>query len=53
MGIDETGEVVCPEPQANSLPSCWQAGKIIRDRCLQAGESAAECEQRAVAARQH
>jgi hypothetical protein len=50
---DEQGRAVCPEPQQNYLPSCWQAGNIIRDRCLRAGEASSECEARAVTARQH
>jgi hypothetical protein len=51
--FDEDGNPVCPQPQANYLPSCWQAGNIVRERCLQAGESASECEARAATARQH
>ena len=51
--FDERGQPVCPEPQPNYLPSCWQAGNIIRERCLQAGEAPSECEARATAARQH
>ena len=50
---DEQGRAVCPEPQPNYLPSCWQAGIIIQDRCLRAGEAPSECEARAVTARQH
>ncbi len=48
---DAEGEWVCPEPQANYLPSCWQAGEIIRKRCLADEEDEYECEVRAVAAR--
>ncbi|MCP4715108.1 MAG: DUF3604 domain-containing protein, partial [Deltaproteobacteria bacterium] len=33
------------------LPECWQAGEIIRARCLAVGEKAEECEARARAAR--
>jgi hypothetical protein len=47
------GTPSCPGPAANYLPSCWQAGEIIRGRCLDDGESAAECEARAATARQH
>ncbi len=47
------GEPVCPEPRADYLPSCWQAGEIIRRRCLAEGTSAAECAERAAEAREH
>jgi len=49
--IDEKGEPSCPEPSPEYLPSCWQAGEIIRSRCRSAGESEQECEARAVEAR--
>jgi hypothetical protein len=49
--LNNVGEWVCPEPQANYLPSCWQAGEIIRQRCLVEDNSADECEARAVEAR--
>ena len=48
----EDGSVLCPEPTANYLPTCWQAGELIRGRCEADGESADECEARAVEARQ-
>ncbi len=48
---DESGEWFCPEPQANYLPACWQAGNIIRERCLAEALPAEECEQRAAEAR--
>ena len=47
------GGRVCPAPTADYLPACWQAGEIIRGRCLAAGESEDECEGRAATARQH
>jgi len=49
--LNDAGEWVCPEPQANYLPSCWQAGEIIRQRCLTEGTDAGECETRAIEAR--
>jgi len=45
------GTAVCPAPRPDYLPSCWQAGEIIRKRCLAEGATAAECETRAVEAR--
>lgn len=48
---DEQGQWYCPEPQENYLPSCWQAGNIIQQRCLAEGQTAEECQQRAVQAR--
>jgi hypothetical protein len=44
--------LTCPEPTDEYLPVCWQAGEIIRGRCLAGGADAAECEQRAAEARQ-
>lgn len=41
----------CPAPRPDYLPMCWQAGKIIRDRCLEAGEDGATCKARAAVAR--
>jgi len=49
--FDENGKPYCPEPTRDYLPTCWQAGEIIRGRCLEAGMAAEECEQRAVEAR--
>ena len=51
--LDQQGVAICPSPQDNYLPSCWQAGNIIRSRCLAAGEGKDECESRAEVARQH
>ena len=43
----------CPEPVPGFTAECWRAGEIIRARCEGAGESAAECEGRAIEARAH
>lgn len=51
--IGPGGERRCPEPTADYLPSCWQAGEIIRDRCLADGESKRTCDARAQTARIH
>jgi len=51
--LDAEGRASCPAPGANYLPSCWRAGELIHARCLEAGESASECDARAAAARQH
>ncbi len=49
--INKDGTVTCPAPQKDYLPACWQAGEIIRKRCLN-NESIQECENRAQASRQ-
>jgi uncharacterized protein DUF3604 len=41
------GASACPQPTADYLPSCWRAGEIIRERCLDSGASAKDCEARA------
>jgi hypothetical protein len=51
--IDAKGNRSCPGPRADYLPSCWRAGEIVRERCAAAGESEAECDERAFEARQH
>ena len=50
---DENGNFVgtCPAPRPDYLPTCWQAGEIIKQRCLDAGDGAAACEKRAEEAR--
>ena len=51
--VEKDGGLACPPPSPNYVPSCWRAGELIRARCAEAGEEEAECERRAVAARQH
>jgi Protein of unknown function (DUF3604) len=46
------GKSHCSEPQPNYLPSCWQAGEIIKKRCEKVGETKEECNLRAEGARQ-
>ena len=41
-----------PAGTTSCLP-CWRAGEIIAARCLAAGESASECDERAAQARQN
>jgi hypothetical protein len=51
--ITPDGGLACPPPRPDYLPSCWRAGELIRGRCLETNHDAAECERRAVRARQH
>ena len=43
----------CPPPRPDYLPVCWQAGELIKQRCLADGESQALCESRAAEARKN
>jgi hypothetical protein len=45
------GSKICPPPRKDYLPSCWQAGELIRQRCLADGLQDEVCEQRAITAR--
>jgi hypothetical protein len=45
------GAMACPAPSANYLPSCWRAGEIIQQRCLDGGLPGTECEARAAVTR--
>ena len=48
---DGQGNLMCPEPTKDYLPSCWRAGEIIEERCLGNGFSVNECSIRADKAR--
>ncbi len=50
--LTENNVQFCPEPSENYLPSCWQAGEIIKERCLENQNSEAICDKRAALARQ-
>ncbi len=47
----ESLTAVCPAPSDNYLPGCWQAGEIIKTRCLDAQEDADTCDARAAKTR--
>jgi len=51
LSLDADGNKHCAPPSDGFLPECWHAGEIIRARCVAAGETAQECEQRAQATR--
>ncbi|MDJ0849991.1 MAG: DUF3604 domain-containing protein [Myxococcota bacterium] len=50
---NDDGTRSCPEPNEGYLPSCWRAGEIIEERCLEAGFEPDECASRAETARQN
>jgi hypothetical protein len=52
VGFDRDENILCPQPSADYMPSCWRAGEIIRERCAAAGIDSAECDGRAADARQ-
>lgn len=49
--IDAEGNIACPAPSHNYVPTCWRGGEIIRERCEVAGEDDATCDARAAEAR--
>ena len=51
--VDAQGSRSCPAPNHDYLPSCWRAGEIIQARCLEEGDDADTCGERAAVARQN
>jgi len=51
VDVAPDGPLGCPEPRDGYLPSCWRAGELIEARCLEIGETDAECARRADEAR--
>ena len=51
--LDAQGEVRCPSPTIDYLPTCWRAGEIIESRCRDEGTAPQECAERARVARQN
>ena len=43
VNTDENGNISCPEPTSNYLPSCYQAGVIMKQLCLDEGKSESIC----------
>ncbi|MEP1446924.1 MAG: DUF3604 domain-containing protein [Paraglaciecola sp.] len=52
VDFDKEGNPICPQESDDYLPPCWQAGEIIRKRCLKEGVSPEQCELRAIDTRQ-
>ncbi len=44
VDFDSNGEIICPEPTENYLPTCYQASVINKRRCLAEGKSQEFCE---------
>lgn len=51
--VGKKGSLSCPEPTADYLPSCWRAGQLLEESCLDAGIDEEECRRRAIAARRN
>jgi hypothetical protein len=48
---NENGTYTCPAPTKDYLPTCWQAGEIIKDRCPADNLSEEVCNERVAEAR--
>ena len=46
--VVDIGTQLCPDPSENYIPQCWQAGKIIYERCINEGINTEECEKRRI-----
>ena len=44
--VIDIGTQTCPDPSDNYIPQCWQAGKIIYERCIDEGTDESECASR-------
>lgn len=53
IAYDAEGAAYCPPASDNYLPTCVQAGRLIYQRCTDAGEDVAECERRRQEAQQN
>ena len=45
IDFDSDGQMICPDPTDNYLPTCYQAGVINKKRCLEEGKSEEFCEE--------
>ncbi len=52
VDVAEDGTITCPEPVPGFQPPCQRAGEIIEAQCLELGEEAETCAERAAEARQ-
>jgi len=53
MNLNPDSSLDCPSPVLSYLPSCFQAGEIIKNRCLFSAGSEEECNFRAIQAREN
>lgn len=50
---NQDGSVTCPDDRPDYTPMCQMAGRIVEERCLEAGTDPAECAGHAAQARQN